>query len=102
MLWTKADDAGCGVGMMCTSWKDNSMYRNPVEALGSMTLQAGNGAHNFHPYFTNFSANNFFYDVNSFNSSRATNQPISVFAVAKPNRSDRGTIIAMDDTNNGE
>ncbi|MDR2541316.1 MAG: hypothetical protein LBD11_06215 [Candidatus Peribacteria bacterium] len=65
MLRTKADDAGCTPGSTCSSWKDNSAYANNVETYGTMTLQAGNPAHNFQPYFTNFSSSNFFDEQTS-------------------------------------
>jgi hypothetical protein len=106
VLRTKADDAGCSAGSSCSSWKDNSVYANNVEIYGSMTLQSANAAHNFQPYFANFSSSNHFREANSSFAANGNEAKITVVAIARPtnpsslnsNSNYGGRILGFDNT----
>ncbi|AFK04145.1 hypothetical protein Emtol_3012 [Emticicia oligotrophica DSM 17448] len=66
-FWSKVDD-GTALSGTVTQWKDNSPKPNPIEVggtAGTVTKFAPNAAHNFQPYFSNFSDISYFYDVAS-------------------------------------
>jgi large repetitive protein len=107
-LWVKSDFSGATAGANAAAWKDNSPNSKDVPSIGTMALQAGDAAHNFHPYFTNFSASNYFYDPTSALSTDnsaggvGTQQTtgLSVFAVVKPNSgTSKGRITGIDNDN---
>lgn len=104
--WSKADDAGCVAGNTCSSWRDLSNYVRNVPTQGTMTLQQPNAVHNFYPYFTNFSSNNyfqhqkFFSNTNDSTASHYTNDQ-SAFAVVRATSANAGgTIVGVDHNNN--
>jgi large repetitive protein len=94
-LWLKADDAGTG------AWKDNSLNANDVEVTGTMPLQAADAAHNYQPFFGNFTTANYFHDLTSSlnNNNTGTQVPgsASVFAVVRPSTAAAtGRIVGID------
>ncbi len=102
-LWLKADDAGTPA----TAWDDKSPNANPVETQGAMTLSAANSAHNFHPYFANFSSTNHFKDLDSsiapdWNTNSFTINEVSIFWVGRiDSTTDVGVIVGIDDETAG-
>jgi hypothetical protein len=99
-LWLASDAAGVAPGSNAPAWNDISRIKNPVETIGTRTLQQPDAAHNFQPYFNNFSTTNHFKDVNSSlapeNSFLATE--VTMFGVARINSTTSdGRIVGMDD-----
>ncbi len=96
-LWLKADDKGAG-----TSWMDNSPNANDVEVVGTMPLQVGDAAHNFQPYFSNFSATNFFKDLNSSLAPQGAFQAseVTMIAAVKASSAGTGRIMGIDNDDN--
>ena len=108
-LWTKADVAGAAPGSAASAWPDNSPNGKAVPAIGTMTVAAPDVAHNFHPYFTNFSTTNYFRDANSPISPNTDNgtaagayvgtqtqTDLAIFAVVKPSSAGSGRITGID------
>lgn len=62
VLWLKADSTSCIVWNNCTSWDDHSVNNNSIETIWTVRLNAADSMHNFHPYFSGFTASNFFRD----------------------------------------
>jgi large repetitive protein len=96
-LWTRADVPGAAVGSQVVAWPDNSPNSKGIPAVGTLTVQAPDAAHNYHPYFTGFSATNYFFDANSpvspntdnsFNNATyigtQTQSDLAIFAVVRP------------------
>jgi hypothetical protein len=81
------------------AWKDHSPYANDVETYGTMTLQSADATHNFQPYFSNFSASNYFqhqkFPGNLSGSTHYTNDQ-SAFAVVRATAAGNGTIVGVD------
>ena len=96
-LWLKADEKGSG-----TSWMDNSPNANDVEVVGAMPLQVGDAAHNYNPYFTNFSATNFFKDLNSTVAAANVFTPseVTMIAAVKASSAGTGRIVGIDNDDN--
>jgi len=103
-LWLKADNAGAAVGANTTAWPDNSPNGRPVSAVGTMRVQAPDAAHNFYPYFTNFSSTSYFNDQQAVVGTAASQtsgsqvpQNIAVFAAVRPSsNSGTGRIVGLD------
>lgn len=98
-LWLASDASGVAPGSNAPDWDDLSRSNNPVETVGTRTLQAANAAHNFQPYFNSFSAANHFKDSNSSlapqNTFEATE--MTLFAVARINHATNdGRIMGID------
>ena len=99
VLWTKSDDSSCVPNINCLSWKDNSTNSNPIETTGTMKLQPGDKEHNYQPWFSGFSASNYFYDPNGSiaKADLFTQGEVSIFGAAKPNSSSvQGRIVGID------
>lgn len=99
-LWLTTDRAGVAPGSNATSWADVSKTGNPVESVGTRTLQQPDAAHNFQPYFTSFSSTSYFKDVNSSIAPQNTLQAteLTMFAVARINSATAdGRIMGIDD-----
>jgi len=99
-LWLTADRAGVSPGSNATAWADVSKTGNPVESVGTRTLQQPDAAHNFQPYFTSFTSTSYFKDVNSSIAPQNTLQAteLTMFAVARINSATAdGRIMGIDD-----
>ena len=96
-LWLKADDKGAG-----TSWLDHSPNANDVEVVGTMPLQVGDAAHNYNPFFTNFSATNFFKDYSSSIAAANVFTPseVTMIATVKASSAGTGRIVGIDNDDN--
>ncbi len=102
-LWLASDAVGVAPGSNAPDWDDISRLENPVETIGTRTLQAANAVHNFQPFFTSFSSSNHFKDVNSSLAPQGVLQAseMSMFAVARLNHATNdGRIMGLDDGNN--
>lgn len=100
-LWLAADAAGVATGAAAPDWDDISRSKNAVEAVGTMTLQAGGASNNFQPYFGSFSSTAHFKDANSSLAPQNTFQAgeVTLFAVARINSlTNDGRIMGIDDT----
>ncbi|AUD06242.1 Ig-like domain-containing protein [Spirosoma pollinicola] len=103
-LWVKADAAGATIGSATTAWPDLSPNGRNVPAVGTMTVQTPDAAHNFQPYFSGFSSTNYFNDQHSVLGTAASQAAasqipmnISVFAAVKPStNSGTGHVIGID------
>lgn len=97
-FWTKGDvNQGSG------AWIDNSINGNDIEAIGTMTISEGSVQHNFNPYYSGFSATDYFKDdACSFAPSGVyTQQSLSCFTAVTPNSSTtKGKITGIDNDNN--
>ena len=99
-LWLSSDRAGVAPGSNAPDWDDISRTNNPVETVGTRTLQVPDAAHNFQPYFSSFSSTNHFKDSNSSLAPQNTLQAteLTMFAVARINSSTNdGRIMGIDD-----
>lgn len=99
-LWLSSERAGVAAGSNAPDWDDISRTNNPVESVGTRTLQTADATHNFQPYFTNFTSTSHFKDSNSSlapaGTLLATEQ--TMFAVARINSSTNdGRIMGIDD-----
>lgn len=101
-LWLTSDAAGVNPGSNAPSWDDLSKNGNPVETVGTRTLQQPDAAHNFQPYFNGFTSSHHFKDMSSsLTSSGFQATPITMFAVARLNSAtSSGRIMGIDDGNN--
>lgn len=93
-FWSKADcnqDDG--------PWPDNSPYYNDIEVAGAMSISTGNLAHNFNPYYSNFSATNYFLESScSFAPAGVyTQQSLSAFSAVTPSTASTGGRITGTD-----
>ncbi len=97
-FWTKGDvNQGSG------PWIDNSINGNDIEAIGSMNISDGSVQHNFNPYYSGFSATDYFKDdACSFAPAGVyTQQSLSCFTAVTPNSSTtKGKITGIDNDNN--
>lgn len=102
-LWLASDAAGVASGSNAPDWDDLSKTSNPVETVGTRTLQHADVAHNFQPFFNNFSATNHFKDNSSSLAPENILQTteVTMFAVARLNSATNdGRIMGIDDGNN--
>ncbi|MGV3638757.1 MAG: hypothetical protein ACO1NQ_14035 [Flavobacteriales bacterium] len=102
-LWLASDAAGVAPGSNAPDWDDISKTNNPVETVGTRTLQNADAAHNFQPFFNNFSATDHFKDNNSSLAPENLLQTteVTMFAVARLNSATNdGRIMGIDDGNN--
>lgn len=102
-LWLASDAVGVASGSNAPDWDDLSKTSNPVETVGTRTLQHADAAHNFQPFFNNFSSSNHFKDSNSSLAPQDAFQAteVTLFAVARLNSTTAdGRIMGMDDGNN--
>lgn len=101
-LWLTSDAAGVNPGSNAPDWDDLSKSGNPVETVGTRTLQQPDAAHNFQPYFNGFTSSHHFKDMSSSlvpeNTTETTE--ITMFAVARINSATNdGRIMGIDDGN---
>jgi hypothetical protein len=106
-FWGAADNTGATPGSTMASWKNLSSWGKygDLDVVGTKTLQAGDAAHNFNPWTSSFSFENYFkrkndslfldYDVVSY---RYT--PLKIFSVARATSSAEGTITGIDNNDN--
>lgn len=102
-LWLTSDGAGVAPGSNAPDWDDLSQSKNPVETIGTRTLQAADANHNFQPFFNNFTSANHFKDLNSSLAPQSTFQSteMTMFAVARINSlTSDGRIMGIDDADN--
>ncbi len=102
-LWLKADFSGTSTGENAEDWQDHSTNVNDVEVNGTMILQKGDANHNFQPYFGNFSATNFFKDMNSSLAPQGAflASEVTMIAAVRPNTSTgTGRIMGIDNDDN--
>lgn len=100
-LWLASDAVGVSPGSNASAWNDISRVKNPVETIGTRTLQVSDASHNFQPYFTSFSNTNHFKDVNSSIAPQGSllATEVTMFGVARINSTTNdGRIVGMDDT----
>lgn len=104
-LWLASDAAGVNPGSNAPDWDDISRSNNPVESVGTRTLQQPDATHNFQPYFNSFSTSSYFRDNNSSLAAQNTFQStaMTMFAVARvTHATNDGRIMGIDDgTNHG-
>lgn len=102
-LWVASDNAGVSAGSNAPDWDDLSPNKNHVETVGTRTLQAADAAHNFQPFFNNFSNTNHFKDLQSSLAPQNTLQASEVtqFGVVRINSvTNDGRIFGIDDVDN--
>jgi hypothetical protein len=102
-LWCSSDASGVAPGANAPNWPDRSRANNPVETVGTRTLQNPDAAHNFHPFFNNFTAANHFKDLNSSLAPQGAFQvtEVTMFGVARINSATNdGRIMGIDDADN--
>ncbi len=102
-LWVASDNAGVSAGSNAPDWDDLSPNKNPVETIGTRTLQAADAAHNFQPFFNNFSSTNHFKDVQSSLAPQNTFQAseVTLFGAVRINSlTNDGRIFGIDDVDN--
>ncbi|HRH67931.1 MAG TPA: T9SS type A sorting domain-containing protein [Flavobacteriales bacterium] len=102
-LWLSTDGSGVTPGNNAADWDDLSESKNPVETIGTRTLQLADAAHNFQPFFNNFTSANHFKDLNSSLAPQSTFQAteMTMFGVARINSlANDGRIMGIDDTDN--
>ncbi len=100
-LWLTSDAVGVAPGSNAPDWDDISRIKNPVETIGTRTLQAADASHNFQPFFNNFTAANHFKDANSSLASQGAflATEITMFGVARINSvTADGRIMGIDNT----
>lgn len=109
-LWVRGDDPGAVIGQPTQAWPDYSPNAQAVPSSGTMTVSTPDASHNFHPFFTGFSTNNYFLNANSVispnndNSSvggayigSQTETDLAIFAVVKPSGNNvTGRITGID------
>ena len=102
-LWLASDASGITVGSSGPDWDDVSPLKNPVETVGTRTLQAADASHNYQPFFNSFTNANHFKDVSSSLAPQSAfvATEVTMFGVARINSTTNdGRIVGIDDVNN--
>ncbi|MFD2034655.1 hypothetical protein ACFSKL_07645 [Belliella marina] len=95
-FWVRSDMAGD----IATAWQDHSTNADDIPALGTWALSTADGAHNFHPYTTDYTTSKNFYNSNTLlNPGGGDNTTsYSMFSSVRPTSTGTGRITGMGTT----
>ncbi|WPR77758.1 hypothetical protein [Algoriphagus sp. NG3] len=95
-FWVRSDMAGD----IATAWQDHSVNADDIPALGDWALSAADGAHNFHPYTTDYTTSKNFYNASTLlNPGGGDNTTsYSMFSSVRPTSTGTGRITGMGTT----
>ncbi|TJZ60367.1 hypothetical protein FAZ15_10175 [Sphingobacterium olei] len=95
-FWVRSDMAGD----IATAWQDHSTNADDIPALGAWALSTADGAHNFHPYTTDYSTTKNFYNASTLLNPGGGDNPMphSIFSAVRPTTNGTGRITGMGTT----